>query len=186
MAHHQLKMYVPGVLTPHSKTAKAKVINMRAPLLAGELDSPDVSTPSEWLNEPRTAEPVLSPLYNITHIFDNPVKSWASMSSFDYSELQELGTFETERIIFGYFSIPNRAVFDMPLTVGDSRPIQNGERFSCSQTRQINHTTGFTWLYPEQRARRGHASFALLLGCQTVTVNISELILLRQKTCRSQ
>jgi hypothetical protein len=119
MAHHQLKMYIPGAGEPLMKTATATFTNMHAPLLAGELDSPDVSTPSEWLNEPRTGEPVLSPLYNITHIFDNPVKSYASSSGFDLAELQELGTFETERILFGYFSIPIRAVFDMPLQVGD-------------------------------------------------------------------
>ena len=119
MAYHQLKMYVPGVLTPHSKTAHATFTNMKEPLLAGDFDAADISTPTDWLNETRTSEPVLSPLYNIRHVFENPVKSWSSMSSFDYSELQELGTFETERIIFGYFSIPIRAVDNRPLTVGD-------------------------------------------------------------------
>lgn len=117
MAYHQLKMYVPGA-SETLKTAHATFTNMHAPLLAGDFDAADISTPSEWLNEPRTGEPVLSPLYNITHIFENPVKSYASMSGFDLSELQELGTFETERILFGYFVIPTTA-FSVPFIVGD-------------------------------------------------------------------
>lgn len=119
MAYHQLKMYVPGAGETLQKTATATFTNMQDPLVAGDLDSLAVSTPSEWLNEPRTGEPVLSPVYNITHSFKDPVKSYINTFGFDLGELQELGTFETERILFGYFNIPIRAFVNKPLQVGD-------------------------------------------------------------------
>ena len=91
MAYHQLKMYVPGApepqIQPSPTTATATITNLYLPYTRGELET---NIDKEIFNnnkalahwEGRTFNTTMSPVYDILHVFTQPVAGSATPLTF--------------------------------------------------------------------------------------------------------
>ena len=108
MAYHQLKIYVPGApepqIQPSPTTATATITNLYLPSTRGELET---NIDKEIFNnnkalahwEGRTFNTTMSPVYDILHVFTQPVTAFMAQTGNATGELQH-ATEEQENLYY--------------------------------------------------------------------------------------
>jgi hypothetical protein len=104
MSSHTLRLILPGTTETADPvtTATATITNLHYPHARGELSGAGGLTLSEWGNT--TFNTAMSPVYDIAHVFTEPVRSFTSPTGSATGELVKNpdGT-SAEGILFGYF-----------------------------------------------------------------------------------
>ena len=160
MAYHQLKMYVPGApepqIQPSPTTATATITNLYLPYTRGELET---NIDKEIFNnnkalahwEGRTFNTTMSPVYDILHVFTQPVTAFMAQTGNATGELQH-ATEEQENlyywkgVIHGYFESDGMGDFTNSMDWGDVFML----------TSQADKTTNGLYMVLPSEAAMGH------------------------------
>ena len=133
MAYHQLKMYVPGApeppIPPAPTTATATIANLHLPHTRGELET-DIDREvfnngaalRHW--ESRTFNSTMSPIYDILHVFTQPVTAFLAETGTATGELQhatehQQNLYYWKGVIHGYFESDGMGDFTNSMFWGD-------------------------------------------------------------------
>ena len=100
MSSHTLRLILPGAGETAVTSATATLINLHYPHARGELSGAGGLSLSEWENT--TFNTAMSPVYDIAHVFTEPVRSFTYGANTDTSELQ-MATGNMTGILFGWF-----------------------------------------------------------------------------------